>query len=454
MKKIFLITFSLSLFISGCANQQPPSGGDEDRIPPRPNVLKPQGNTMFKGDLMVIEFDEYVDKRSFLDAFRIFPQINDVEFNWNGKIVEIVFPFSLEKVYPNKTFVINIGTALKDLRGNSLTNPFTFAFSTGIVVDMGMINGKVYNQKNKKIFVFAYKVENYNPVEKQPNYYTEVSPDGNYSLSNISPGQYRLIALEDTDRNLFYTPASENYGVLPYDLTVRDSSAINNVDFMMKDSPDKTVFFSDPGSIVYSSVENGSINVLPWQSIYFTFKKFIPKRDEFVSNFKITDESTEINLKPVFNWKNDSTVEVFPRENLDFSRRYYISFNFRINEDSIYSFKMNFITAGRNSFGEIKGKFISDFTTATKIIEMKNSENISETKWKFKTDSDEFSFSGILEGSYSLFSYIDENNDEEYDYGNPYPFQQSEPFFVYPNPVKIRGGWSVENILIKLLKPE
>ncbi|MCX7878704.1 MAG: Ig-like domain-containing protein [Ignavibacteria bacterium] len=456
MKSTFFIVFFIYAFLPGCANQQPPSGGVEDKAPPEAFLLKPSKKTMFMGNKVIIQFDEYVDRRSLQDAFRISPLIKDIEFDWSGKTVEIVFPFSLEKVYPNRTFVINIGSSLKDLRGNSLTNPYIFAFSTGPDLDKGTINGKVYNHKNKKISVLAYRLDNYDPLEKYPDYFTEISQDGSYSFQNMSSGKYRLIALEDDDKNFFYTQGRENYGVLPYDITILDSNVISNVDFIIKNiSPEEEekFFFPDSLSIVYSSVENGSLNVIPYESIYFLFKKHIPSREEFTSNFRFKDELSEINLRPVFIWKNDSTVEVFTSEKLGYGKRYSITFSFRIKEDSVYNFRMNFMTAGQNLFGEIKGKIQSDYLAQNVVIEMKNSEKKPERKLKFISDQNNFSFSEIFEGSYNIFAFIDENNNMEYDYGSPYPFQASEPFFIYPQDVKIRGGWSVENILIKFIKP-
>ncbi|HJY63256.1 MAG TPA: hypothetical protein VJ455_03795, partial [Ignavibacteria bacterium] len=57
-------------------------------------------------------------------------------------------------------------------------------------------------------------------------------------------------------------------------------------------------------------------------------------------------------------------------------------------------------------------------------------------------------FVNILEAEYNLFSYIDLNSDNAYNYGYPYPFSNSEPFFVYPGSLRIRGGWTVENVVI------
>jgi hypothetical protein len=58
----------------------------------------------------------------------------------------------------------------------------------------------------------------------------------------------------------------------------------------------------------------------------------------------------------------------------------------------------------------------------------------------------------MLESEYSLFSYVDINNNSEFDYGYPFPFEYSEPFFIYPQRLNIKGGWTVENVSVNFIK--
>jgi hypothetical protein len=213
---------------SGCANQQPPGGGEEDKIPAKVRIISPKPNSIqFRGNSLIFEFDEYVDRRSFQDAFRISPQVKgDLEFEWGAKDVEVKFPTDLYKIDPNKTFVVNISTGLKDIRGNSIAQAVNFAFSTGSKIDMGRIEGKAYNNNNKIIAVFAYDVNSskgYDPSKNLPDYLTESSAEGIYSLTNLAPGKYRVISLLDDDRNLLFTAERENFGVLPFDVVIADS---------------------------------------------------------------------------------------------------------------------------------------------------------------------------------------------------------------------------------------
>src|SRR3990172_5117134 len=75
-----------------CAHQVPPSGGPMDTEGPVVVYSYPAQFSLFvTTDRIEIGFDEYVDKRSVEESIFISPPIDDVEFEWAGKSVEIVF---------------------------------------------------------------------------------------------------------------------------------------------------------------------------------------------------------------------------------------------------------------------------------------------------------------------------------------------------------------------------
>ena len=50
----------------------------------------------------------------------------------------------------------------------------------------------------------------------------------------------------------------------------------------------------------------------------------------------------------------------------------------------------------------------------------------------------------VLPGEYLMDAFRDENEDQHYSYGTPYPFIPSERFCFYPDTVKIRSRWPNE----------
>ena len=239
---ILLIISSLAIILlfQSCANQLPPGGGEEDKTPPKLTFQSPVSSSLnFRGNSIVMEFDEYVDRRSFQEAFHISPPAEgEINYDWSGKEVEITFAKPLWKTEPNKTFVITVNSNLKDIRGNSLTSPITFAFSTGPRIDKAGIDGLVFNKtEDKPVTILAFRLgltdSSYEPAKNLADYITETSSEGNYNLTNLSPGKYRIIAVEDDDRNLLYTTDRESYAVLQYDINLEDSAQLTGVDFYM-----------------------------------------------------------------------------------------------------------------------------------------------------------------------------------------------------------------------------
>ena len=469
--RLFLYSFiiaAVTILLQSCANQQPPGGGEEDKTPPKVTIVSPKPNsTNFRGNTLVFEFNEYIDRRSFQDAFRTSPQVKgDIEFNWGLKDVEVSFPKDLDKIDANKTFVVNISTSLKDIRGNQIGEAINFAFSTGSRIDMGGISGKVYNTSKKSASVYAYDLaKSYDPTKDIPDYFTESSADGNYSLTNLAPGRYRLISIIDEDKNLLFTSERESYGVLPFDVDVKDSVVSANVNFYMKQitsappvAPelDASKYFKDSLGIVFTSIEYNSSVVLPEQSVFIFFSRYKPTRESFTESFKITDENGT-NERVVFNWKNDSLVEIFSANRFAANRKYRITFPLKTTGDTVYNFSLPFRTVSVNSFGEMKGSVSSaytDFNITDQLvkIELEADKLVPVLKYSFDSRDTVFSFKNILEANYTLFSYIDKDNSSGYSLGYPFPFEYSEPFYVYPNPVAIKGGWVVENVNINFVR--
>jgi len=446
----------------GCANQQPPGGGEEDKTPPEIVASNPrQGTTNFKGDRIKIHLSEYVDRRSFQDAFRISPPVpGDVEFDWSGKDVDVIFPKPLWQMFPDKTFLVSLSSSLTDIHGNTLAHPQTFAFSTGPSIDKARISGKVFNSEKKILTLLAYNVSggesNYAPSTRPADYVTETSQAGNYTLPNLAAGKYRIIAIDDNDRNLFYTVDREGYAVLSNDVAVEDSMSLENVDFYFHDISnvrekiDPTDFFKDSLGIVYSSVENNAINFPADQSILLYFSKYTPLRSEIERNFHLNDEQNNL-LKPVFNWKNDSLLEVFPAINFQPATGYRLEFLLPLPEGRTYSYRLTFRTALTNSYGDIRGsvKLSGMLTTVPPImIRLDAKDSKPRISYNFTIQDTTFHLKKIIENTYNLFAFIDENGNGIYDYGRPFPFSPAEKFFIYPQSIKVMGGWVIENVTL------
>jgi hypothetical protein len=228
-RKNTLIFLLLSLvFLIKCANQLPPTGGEVDKIPPKiDEVFPPDGTINFEKDYFEIDFSEYVDKRSVRDAIFISPFIEGaLEFSWNGKTLEVVFPEELKK---DVTYSITIGTDVVDLNNkNRMAESYTFSFSTGDKIDKKIISGRVFGKEIEGIFIYAYKMgESPDSLLKdKPDYISQTGVGGNFSLRGLGEGKYRVFAVNDKFRDYLYQQENDEIGIPFKDIYLSEQDSI------------------------------------------------------------------------------------------------------------------------------------------------------------------------------------------------------------------------------------
>jgi len=238
----FLCLFAALLILFACARQLPPPGGPEDRTPPKILSAAPEPNAtrVSLSARPQFVFSEKLDHASFEQAFFVSPRpflkYNEKEsrgdkktrFRWRGKQVEIVFPDSL---HAQRTYVITIGTDVRDLRGNRLESAFTLAFSTGDSIDTGEIHGKIFHDKRAGVLIMAYVLSaglaQPNPARDLADYLTQAGEKGDFSLSHLSDGRYRIFALEDRTGDRFYNHGEEPIGVPSRDVVLSPAHRVH-----------------------------------------------------------------------------------------------------------------------------------------------------------------------------------------------------------------------------------
>ena len=237
MKKYlkYISLFMLILFIVKCANQQPPPGGPKDTVPPEILDIYPENGTLnFSDNSFEITFSEYVEKLSLLDALFISPEIENLEYDWTGTSVEIMFEDTLEQ---NTTYTVSIGSNIKDLNNqNPMEKAVNISFSTGDKIDVGSISGNVYDKDLTGTMIFAYhKVDTFaNPLFEKAKNITQVGENGKYQLLGLKNGEYRVFAIKDEGGNRIYNIGDDSYGVASSSLFLTDSlSSISGIDFKL-----------------------------------------------------------------------------------------------------------------------------------------------------------------------------------------------------------------------------
>jgi hypothetical protein len=216
---------TLAFWLVRCAGQLPPPGGDPDRVPPQIVRTEPDTNAVrVETDRVVLEFSEHVDRRSVEQSVFISPWPGEVEYDWSGTEVTILFPSPLRA---NRTYVVNLGTDVIDRRErNRMASGFALAFSTGDSIDHGFITGRVYDEKPEGVMVFAYQLDainpdTLNPAALRPDYITQTGHDGTFTLANLALGAYRVVAIRDEFRDMLYARNTDQYGVPARDVVLR-----------------------------------------------------------------------------------------------------------------------------------------------------------------------------------------------------------------------------------------
>ena len=462
MKLLIYISFLLMMFFSSCANQLPPTGGEVDNTPPEVKSISPRpGKVNFKGKSVKIVFNEYVDRRSFEESFFISPKPKGkLDFNWSGKEVEIGFSKTLDI---DRTYVIYVGKDLKDVNGgNSLTVPLTFAFSTGSKIDDGMISGTVIAENYDRVKVLLYlkagkSAEQLNPQENPPDYVLQVSPDGSYDFTNLPDGDYRIFAITDEDRNNLYDPDldiianhSDDYKLSP------KANEIRNLNFVILDfETDRSGFkflnslSPDSISFIYSNISEDEKKITPDYKFYFYFSDNKLSKQDIVNNFYVKDTASNETYRQVFNWLNDSLLEVFPLDKYKLSAAYTLKIDLT-QTGKKYLLVRNFETASKKEFANVSGEVKSDSGLSSDVyINLYNKENSFITYSQKVNDTARFKFEEVLEGKYTLFSFMDANGNGVFDKGNYFPFSASEKFIIYEKDINVKGGWNIENVFLK-----
>lgn len=233
--KLFFIV-GILLIVAGCASQLPPGGGDVDKIPPEViDVYPTNGSTNYLNNHFEITFSEYVDKRSVQEAIFISPPlIKSLKYDWSGRSLTV---FIQDTLKTNTTYTVTIGAEVADLNNrNKMTEPFTFAFSTGSRIDSGKISGRIYNENPGGTMVFAY-LKNDNepdPTIQKPDYISQVGTNGKYTLLGLSNGEYNVFAIRDRFRDFLYNRNDDEYGVQFQELELWASgNEIINCDFYL-----------------------------------------------------------------------------------------------------------------------------------------------------------------------------------------------------------------------------
>jgi hypothetical protein len=280
----------LALTWGSCANPTTPEGGPKDISPPEIIAVYPEPNaTNVRTDVIKFLFNKFVDRNTFQQSLFMSPVIQNIEYVWKGREVELRLHDSLRV---NTTYSITVGTDVRDTRERTrMSQSFTLAFSTGPVIDIGQISGKIYDKEPAGIFIYAYHlgdsamVDTLNPAKSEPDYITQTGENGEFTLPYLVFGGYRILAIRDQFRNRLYDKMNDAIGVYTNDIALTEENPVYDRTIIRVHKPDRTEPFI---SRVIADYRN---------RITIRFSKEIDAETTGVQSFTVVDSSSGQHLQ-------------------------------------------------------------------------------------------------------------------------------------------------------------
>ena len=170
-------------------------------------------------------FDETVQLNNPKDQIIITPGVGK-DFQATVKKNTVVISLT-NPLQPNTTYTVNLRDAVQDITEKNPAQNVHIAFSTGTYIDSLHLMGTVFEilsaKEGKDATVALYEQDTFNIFRHKPSYFTKADPQGNFHIDNIKPGNYRLYAWLDNNKNLIVDSKSEPYGFIPEILRPQDS---------------------------------------------------------------------------------------------------------------------------------------------------------------------------------------------------------------------------------------
>jgi uncharacterized protein (DUF2141 family) len=196
-----------------CANVGSPNGGPYDEMPPKFVSSKPVPNQLgFNGKMVEILFDELItlDKPSE-NVIVTPPQLQLPVIRAEGRRAVVELKDTLKD---NTTYTIDFTNSIADNNEKNVLENFTFAFSTGEIIDTLEVSGYLLNAEDLEpmpgIIIGLHSNPDDSAFVKTPFTRTSKTNDkGHFIIRNIAPGTYRIFALNDKNRDYKFDQPGE-----------------------------------------------------------------------------------------------------------------------------------------------------------------------------------------------------------------------------------------------------
>lgn len=216
MKKFILFILTLVSIIAqnSCANIGRPSGGPKDETPPEFVRGTPMPNTLnYTKKKIDLEFNENILLEKVSEKVIISPPQKQMpEIRSNGKRIHIELKDTL---IDSTTYVIDFTDAIVDNNEKNPLKDFSYAFSTGNVIDTMRMSGMLLNAADLEPVtgMFLGVHSNLNDTAFTTLPFEKISQSdelGKFNMKNLAKKDYRIYALKDIDRSYTFNMPNED----------------------------------------------------------------------------------------------------------------------------------------------------------------------------------------------------------------------------------------------------
>ncbi len=294
---IFVCGLFFACMLYACASVGSPMGGPVDETPPHFVSSTPAPNSIdYNKNKIEIHFDELVTLDNPMNKVIITPpQTQFPVIKAIGKKVQVEIKDSLQS---NTTYTIDFADAITDNNEKNVLENFTFAFSTGDVVDSLVVSGTLLNAQNLEpmpgILVGLHKNLDDTAFVKLPFLRTtKTNERGNFWIRNISPGTYRVYALNDLNRDYRFDQPGEEIAFSD-SLIIPSFVPATRIDTIWKDS-----------ITVDTIIQTDYNRFIPDDVVLFLFKEGFEKQ-----YLRKSERTNQHNFLLYFNAPVDSLPEI------------------------------------------------------------------------------------------------------------------------------------------------
>lgn len=223
--RYWLFAILASAVFVRCASIAQPQGGPRDSLPPLVVSTTPQQRTThFKGQRVLLNFNEYITLKDQQKEFIVSPPANDNKptLTVKGRSIQVDFPNRLDSA---TTYRLDFGNAIADNNEGNRLGDYAFIFSTGPQLDTLLMSGLVRDAQTRDsiigamLFFFDARLDSIPDHDStlfnaRPDAIFRTDSSGLFLADILQDKPYRIYAILDKNGNQRYEAGSDYVALL------------------------------------------------------------------------------------------------------------------------------------------------------------------------------------------------------------------------------------------------